>query len=376
MASYPVHLRVSAFLVSLAIAATSGLFLHARAFSATPTPTAPTATATASAPTSTPPPIGSPLARITELVANINSGDLASVYAAVSPDVQQQFTLAELTEAIQNIEQGTGPIHIAILSVDSTSETGDQAEIDLTLRVQAGTSVDVTLRDITSLVRVNGAWRVADHFLQSAFTAIGLVRPGPLQRTFDAQGCAGGDVLAGVYAASRLHVIQPCVTATGAVHNVDHSLDGDISFNLALPPDKLYLLNDANLRDQSGMLEVEIVPGDQQRMQTPTEGELVTVTGPWVLDTVHGWNEIHPAWRVDQIQIGCSVAIIGRGGQRNPSLRSTNCGSLPLNGRGVAACQRSNDPRRSTVTSHYPLVLRSMHGSSVIWEVPGQRAKH
>ena len=313
MASYPVRLRAGAFLVGLAIAATSGLFLQARAFSATPTPTPPAATATTSisSSTPTPPPAGSPLARITELVANINSGDLASVYAALAPDVQQQFTLAELTEAIQNIEQGTGPIHIAILSVDSTSETGDQAEIGLSLRVQAGTSVDVTLRDITSLVRVNGAWRVADHFLQSAFTAIGLVRPGPLQRTLDAQGCAGGDVLAGVYAASRLHVIQPCVTATGVVHNVDHSLDGDISFNLALPADKLYLLNDGNLRDQGGMLEVEIVPGDQQRVPTPTEGERVTVTGPWVLDTVHGWNEIHPAWRIDRIQSAAALPSSG-----------------------------------------------------------------
>jgi hypothetical protein len=50
------------------------------------------------------------------------------------------------------------------------------------------------------------------------------------------------------------------------------------------------------------MLEVEIVPGDQQRVQTPTEGEAVAVTGPWVLDTVHGWNEIHPAWTVEGSQ--------------------------------------------------------------------------
>ncbi len=293
--------------------------------SATATPTAlpatvttPAPTPTASAPTATPPAAGSPLARITDLVASINSGDLASVYAALSPDVQQQFTLAQLTEAIQNIEQGTGQIHITILTVDSTSLTGDQAEIDLTLRVQAGTSIDVTLRDVTSLVRVNGVWRVADHFLQSAFTAIGLVRPGPLQRTFDAQGCVNGDVLTGVYASSRLHVIQPCVTVSGVVHNVEHSLDGDISFNLALPPDKAFLLNEGNRRDQDGMLEVEIIPGDQQRVLTPTEGEGVTVTGPWVLDTVHGWNEIHPAWTVEGSQP--ATALLPLSGNAGPGI--------------------------------------------------------
>src|ERR1700694_3671713 len=217
-------IRVHLVFAAIAIATFLGPSRASRS-SAAPTPTAsmsPTPPATnipPLTPTPTPPTSGTPLARITELIANINSGDLASVYAALSPDVQQQFTLAELTEAIQNIEQGTGQIHITILTIDSTSETGDGAEIDVTLRIQAGTGIDVTLRDVTSLVRIDGAWRVADHFLQSAFTAIGLVRPGPLERTFDAQGCVSGDVLAGVYAASRLHVIQPCVTATGVVHN-------------------------------------------------------------------------------------------------------------------------------------------------------------
>jgi hypothetical protein len=256
----------------------------------TPTPT--------EAPTATPPAAGSPLAEIIDFIADMNAGDLPSVYAALSPDVQQQFTLAELTEAIQDITLAAGPLHFTIVSVDSATETGDQAELELTIRVQAGSSLDITLQEVASLVRIDGVWRVADHFLQSAFTAIGLVQPGPLVRTFDAQGCVSGDVLEGVYAPSRLLVLEPCVTVTGVVHGIEYSLDGDITFNLALPADKTYLLNEDNLRDQDGMLHIEIIPGDQQRVATPNEGDRVTVTGPWVNDTIHGHNEIHPAWLI------------------------------------------------------------------------------
>ena len=30
----------------------------------------------------------------------------------------------------------------------------------------------------------------------------------------------------------------------------------------------------------------------------PREGARIQVVGPWVEDTQHGWNEIHPAWWV------------------------------------------------------------------------------
>jgi hypothetical protein len=30
----------------------------------------------------------------------------------------------------------------------------------------------------------------------------------------------------------------------------------------------------------------------------PQEGARIEVVGPWVEDSKHGWNEIHPAWWV------------------------------------------------------------------------------
>jgi hypothetical protein len=255
--------------------------------------------ASADTPTPTPPPSGSPMAKVLQLLADLNAGDDAAVYAQLAPEVQQQFSLEELTEALQNVSEGAGPLQISIVSVDSIAENGDLAEIELTLRIQAGTSVDFTLQEVASLERIGGVWFVADHFLQSAFTAIGLVHPVTLQRTFDANGClAGGNVLDGVYASSRLYVYDPCVTVTGIVHGIEHALDGDITFDLEIPPDKYYLLNAVNYSDHNGRLHVEIIPGDQQRVATPNEGDRVTVTGPWVNDTIHGHNEIHPAWTI------------------------------------------------------------------------------
>jgi hypothetical protein len=48
-----------------------------------------------------------------------------------------------------------------------------------------------------------------------------------------------------------------------------------------------------------GDLIVEIMPG--QNLPIPDAGARVTFVGTWVLDTEHGWNEIHPVWaeRVD-----------------------------------------------------------------------------
>ena len=34
------------------------------------------------------------------------------------------------------------------------------------------------------------------------------------------------------------------------------------------------------------------------RVAVPAEGSRIQVVGPWVADTQHGWNEIHPAWWV------------------------------------------------------------------------------
>jgi hypothetical protein len=106
--------------------------------------------------------------------------------------------------------------------------------------------------------------------------------------------CRGGPPLAGVYHPARLHVRRRCAVATGVVTKVKfEDFDGDVHIDLQV--DDRRLLSEGN-RKVGGALVVEIVPQDRGVVAIPETGARVTVVGPWVDDTAHGWREIHPAW--------------------------------------------------------------------------------
>jgi hypothetical protein len=108
--------------------------------------------------------------------------------------------------------------------------------------------------------------------------------------------CRAGSPLAGVYHPKRLRVKSRCRVATGTVEKVKPELyDGDIHVELRLDRGQEGLLSGGNSR-VGGTLIVEIIPWDRARVLVPAEGQRVEVVGPWVDDTAHGWNEIHPAW--------------------------------------------------------------------------------
>jgi len=132
------------------------------------------------------------------------------------------------------------------------------------------------------------------------------------------EGCRGGDPLENVRDPKRLRVLRRCVTATGVVEFAQTEKDGDVHISLALDREHRYLLNRDNRRKHHGTLVVETVPADQPGcrkgervrygtctgadVRTPKRGERIRVTGPWVLDRPHGWNEIHPAWKIDRLR--------------------------------------------------------------------------
>jgi len=106
--------------------------------------------------------------------------------------------------------------------------------------------------------------------------------------------CRGGSPLAGVYHPARLQVRSRCVVATGVVTKVKfEEFDGDVHIDLA--PHDRRLLSAGNDR-VGGELVVEIIPQDRATVPIPDPGARVTVVGPWVDDTAHGWREVHPAW--------------------------------------------------------------------------------
>jgi hypothetical protein len=108
--------------------------------------------------------------------------------------------------------------------------------------------------------------------------------------------CRSGPPLAGVYHPQRLKVKSRCRVAVGSVEQVEfEQYDGDVHIELRLDRGQESLLAKGN--DQvGGTLIVEIVPWDRSRVRVPEVGARVEVVGPWVDDTAHGWNEIHPAW--------------------------------------------------------------------------------
>jgi hypothetical protein len=86
--------------------------------------------------------------------------------------------------------------------------------------------------------------------------------------------------------------------AVGTVGKVKfEAYDGDVHLDLRLDPGYERLLDDGNDR-VGGNLVVEVIPYDRSRVAIPAEGVRIQVVGPWVADTQHGWNEIHPAWWV------------------------------------------------------------------------------
>lgn len=139
-----------------------------------------------------------------------------------------------------------------------------------------------------------------------------------------AAGCRAGNPLANVYHEDRLKVRNRCLMVTGTVAYVEHEEDGDIHVDLNLAPTEAHLLNAVNRTYQNGQLVTEIVPADEPGctpgkpprpafgsynygictgadITAPPAGARVTVTGPYVLDAIHGWMEIHPVWALKLI---------------------------------------------------------------------------
>lgn len=100
-----------------------------------------------------------------------------------------------------------------------------------------------------------------------------------------------------------MKVKSRCRAANGTVERVKfEEYDGDVHIELRLDPDSEKLLAKGN-EQVGGTLVVEIIPWDRSRVLVPSDGQRVQVVGPWVDDTTHGWNEIHPAWWISAGEI-------------------------------------------------------------------------
>ncbi len=107
-----------------------------------------------------------------------------------------------------------------------------------------------------------------------------------------------------------------CKHAQGMVVDVAHEDDGDYHVWFRVDPGYEYLLNGQNHFQAQPAMLAEITPDcpastnpqdaqsaarcPKSNLTIPKLGDRIAIDGPWVLDTNHGWREIHP---VDSIQL-------------------------------------------------------------------------
>jgi hypothetical protein len=113
-----------------------------------------------------------------------------------------------------------------------------------------------------------------------------------------------------VYNPARLQAVKDCITVSGIVNNVIAEDDGDYHVWLHVDPQYANLPNGANNDYRQGDLLAEIICATTVSQQDavlacdnysnqillPNENQNITVTGPYVLDSVHGWMEVHPVY--------------------------------------------------------------------------------
>jgi hypothetical protein len=142
-----------------------------------------------------------------------------------------------------------------------------------------------------------------------------------------------------VWYPARLQVIERCRAVTGIVENISIRGDGDEHIGIKLDPEYTNLVNQKNIDEQYGDLVIETICKNPIRQmdefiactKEDTEdseghikvigacvlssiacngfkqdfevyaGEHIKVTGAYVLDTEHGWNEIHPITSIVKI---------------------------------------------------------------------------
>jgi len=113
-----------------------------------------------------------------------------------------------------------------------------------------------------------------------------------------------------VYNPARLQTVKDCITVSGIVNIVIAGDDGDYHVWFHVDLQYASLPNSANNDYRQGDLLAEITCATTVYQQDavlacdnysnhipiPTKNQNVTVTGPYVLDSVHGWMEVHPVY--------------------------------------------------------------------------------
>lgn len=135
------------------------------------------------------------------------------------------------------------------------------------------------------------------------------LRPVPLSQSADTNNIQCDQSLWNyVYKPERLQVLQPCISVTGTVEEIRKEADGDYHVLFRLDQQFDSLLAEKNLSRQGGNLVLELVCQGRVRQADAVGscgqyrgpyfelevGQRYLVSGSYVHDSDHGWNELHP----------------------------------------------------------------------------------
>ena len=141
--------------------------------------------------------------------------------------------------------------------------------------------------------------------------------------------CPSADqALVGVWSPSRLGMINSCQQASGTVMMAEHELDGDLDLYVDLDPEYDQLAGSATELGYlhkwgPGDVIVELMPRDGEHLPGPSEGDHIDLTGAWVTDNNHGYNEIHPVWSASINEGDASMSGPANGGSPPQSTAQT-----------------------------------------------------
>ena len=110
--------------------------------------------------------------------------------------------------------------------------------------------------------------------------------------------------------------MDPCISVTGTVEEIRKEPDGDVHILFRLDQQFESLLNETNIARQHGDLILEPICQGKVRQADAAEscsqyegpyfepeiGQRYAVSGAYVHDADHGWNELHPVTSMQPIQ--------------------------------------------------------------------------
>ncbi len=119
-----------------------------------------------------------------------------------------------------------------------------------------------------------------------------------------------------VYNPGRLQVLDSCISVTGTVDEVRKEADGDVHILFRLDQQFESLLNEKNISRQHGDLILEPICQGKVRQADAAEpcsrypgpyfeleiGHRYLVSGTYVHDADHGWNELHPVTSMQSVE--------------------------------------------------------------------------